>query len=141
MDKPNLDYEPQLSTKESSTNQSSTNQSSTKGETRHRYGEYRNVLLSDTDLEKLKTEFPTDWEERIENLGSYMESHGKTYRNHLATIRNWARKDGQMASRQPRRSQESGLNRKIGADYYYQSTGDEELDKVLELGKYAPKNR
>ena len=33
----------------------------------------------------------------------------------------------------------SGFNRKIDADYYYQSTGDEEVDKVLGLGKYAPK--
>lgn len=32
----------------------------------------------------------------------------------------------------------SGFNRKIDADYYYQSTGDEEVDKVLGLGKYAP---
>ena len=33
----------------------------------------------------------------------------------------------------------SGFNKKIDADYYYQSSGDEELDKVLGLGKYAPK--
>ena len=35
----------------------------------------------------------------------------------------------------------SGFNRKIDADYYYQSTGDEEVDKVLGLGKYAPTTR
>lgn len=33
----------------------------------------------------------------------------------------------------------SGFNKKVDADYYYQSTGDEEVDKVLGLGKYAPK--
>ena len=107
-------------------------------ETRHKYGEYSNVLLSDTDLAKLKAEFPTDWEERIERLSSYMESKGKTYKNHLATIRNWARKDRQSPSQQPRRAQENGFDKKIDADYYYQSTGDEEVDKVLGLGKYAP---
>lgn len=110
-------------------------------ETRHKYGEYSNVLLSDTDLAKLKAEFPTDWEERIERLSSYMESKGKTYKNHLATIRNWARKDRQSPSQQPRRAQENGFDKKIDADYYYQSTGDEEVDKVLGLGKYAPKNK
>lgn len=109
-------------------------------ETRHKYGEYSNVLLSDTDLAKLKAEFPTDWEERIERLSYYMESKGKTYKNHLATIRNWARKDRQSPSQQPRRAQENGFDKKIDADYYYQSTGDEEVDKVLGLGKYAPKN-
>ena len=60
---------------------------------RHKYGEYKNVLLSDSDLEKLKAEYPTDYQERIERLSSYMESTGKSYKNHLATIRNWARKD------------------------------------------------
>ena len=60
---------------------------------RHKYGEYKNVLLSDEDMEKLKTEFPNDYEERIEKLSSYIASVGKTYKNHLATIRNWARKD------------------------------------------------
>ena len=60
---------------------------------KHKYGEYKNVLLSDEDIEKLKTEFPTDWEERIERLSSYMASKGTSYKNHLATIRNWARKE------------------------------------------------
>lgn len=60
---------------------------------RHKYGEYGNVLLSDNDMEKLKAEFPTDWQARINNLSSYMASKGASYKNHLATIRNWARKD------------------------------------------------
>ena len=64
-----------------------------KRRTCHRYGEYNNVLLSDEDLEKLKAEFPQSWQERIERLSSYMASTGKSYKNHLATIRNWARKD------------------------------------------------
>ncbi len=60
---------------------------------RHKFGEYKNVLLSDEDLEKLKAEFPTDWVARIENLSSYIASTGKTYKNHLATIRMWANKE------------------------------------------------
>lgn len=134
----NLGNEPQLSTKQQSTNRPSTKESSTKKEPRHKFGEYENVLLSDSDMQKLKEEFPTDWEERIERLSSYMASTGKSYKNHLATIRNWARMDKQRPSQQPRRAQESGFDKKIDADYYYQSTGDEEVDKVLGLGKYAP---
>ena len=61
---------------------------------RHKYGEYQNVLLTDEDLEKLKDEFP-DWEARVERLSSYIASTGKSYKNHLATIRNWARRDQQ----------------------------------------------
>jgi predicted phage replisome organizer len=63
---------------------------------RHKFGEYKNVLLSDEDVEKLKTEFPTDWVARIENLSSYIASTGKKYKNHLATIRNWARNEKQQ---------------------------------------------
>ena len=59
---------------------------------RHKYGQYSNVLLSDEDLDKLKSEF-SDWEKRIERLSEYMASTGKSYKNHLATIRNWARRD------------------------------------------------
>ena len=60
---------------------------------RHKYGQYKNVLLTDEDMDKLQEEFPNDWHERIESLSSYMASHGKSYKNHLATIRNWAKKD------------------------------------------------
>lgn len=59
---------------------------------RHKYGHYSNVLLSDEDMDKLKSEF-SDWEQRIERLSEYMASTGKSYKNHLATIRNWARRD------------------------------------------------
>lgn len=61
--------------------------------TRYRYGEYKNVLLSDLELEKLKSEFPGDWESRIERLSEYMASSGKKYKDFLATIRSWARKE------------------------------------------------
>ena len=112
---------------------------SQKREPRHKFGEYQNVLLSDSDIEKLKTEFPTDWEQRIERLSYYMESKDVSYKNHLATIRNWARKDREANRDTVSREPSSGFNKKIDADYYYQSTGDEEVDKVLGLGKYAPK--
>ncbi len=60
---------------------------------RHKYGEYKNVLLTDEQMDKLKTEFPNDYQERIERLSEYCESSGKTYKNYLATIRSWARKE------------------------------------------------
>ena len=61
--------------------------------TRHKYGTYKNVFLTDEDMEKLKTEFPDDYKNRIERLSEYIASSGKTYKNHLATIRVWAKKD------------------------------------------------
>ena len=70
------------------------NATATPKKPKHKYGEYKNVLLTDDELEKLKTEFPQDWQERIESLSGYLASTGKKYKNHLATIRVWARKSG-----------------------------------------------
>lgn len=61
--------------------------------TRHKYGMYENVLLTDEDFQKLQEEFPNDCFERIERLSEYIASTGKKYKSHLATIRSWARKD------------------------------------------------
>ena len=60
---------------------------------KHKYGEYKNVLLTDEEYEKLQNEFPSDYEDRIERLSSYIASKGDKYKSHLATIRNWARND------------------------------------------------
>ena len=60
---------------------------------RHKYGAYENVLFTDEEFQKLVEEFPNDWNVRIERLSEYIASTGKKYKNHLATIRSWARKD------------------------------------------------
>lgn len=65
---------------------------------KHKYGEYNNVLLTDEELQKLKTEY-SDYQERIERLSSYVASTGKSYKSHYATIRNWARKDAEKPGR------------------------------------------
>jgi len=65
---------------------------------KHKYGEYQNVLLTDDELQKLKTEY-SDYQQRIENLSSYVASTGKRYKSHYATIRNWARKDAEKPGR------------------------------------------
>ena len=78
--------------------------------TRHKYGSYNNVLLSDEEYQKLQAEFPHDYSERIERLSEYIASTGKTYKSHLATIRMWARKDQPNASTQRSIPQASSSN-------------------------------
>lgn len=80
--------------------QLSTNRTSTetinkreKKEIQHRYGSYENVLLSDTEYGKLRQEFPEDYQMRVERLAEYMASTGRSYKNHLATIRSWAKRE------------------------------------------------
>lgn len=91
-------------------------------EKKHRYGEYKNVLLTDTELEKLKAEYPSDYKDRIERLSCYIESTGKSYKNHLATIRNWDRmdKDRKKASEKPKRNYDTSI------DEVYGIVGDED---------------
>lgn len=67
--------------------------------TRHKYGLYGNVLLTDEEYKKLQDEFPHDYSDRIERLSEYMASTGKKYKNYLATIRNWAKNDKANASK------------------------------------------
>lgn len=72
---------------------------------RHKYGEYKNVLLSDDQMEKLKSEFPNDWDQRIDRVSEYCEVTGKSYKNYLATIRVWAKKDKQPNNQAVRKQQ------------------------------------
>lgn len=81
---------------------------------RHKYGYYKNVLLSDQDIEKLKTEFPNDYLSRIERVSEYCRSKGKSYSDYLATIRSWARKENNGAGvKQNNREAEEQRNREI----------------------------
>lgn len=59
---------------------------------KHKYGEFKNVLLTNDELEKLKNEY-LDWEQRIDKLSIYIGSTGKRYKSHYLTILSWARKD------------------------------------------------
>lgn len=56
------------------------------------YGANNNVLLTDEELESLKSRFP-DYLMRIDDLSFYLASTGKTYKSHYMTILSWARKD------------------------------------------------
>lgn len=94
---------------------------------RHRYGEYKNVLLTGTDVEKLKNEFPNDWDKRIERLSAYMASTGKSYKNHLATIRNWAR----MQKERDEKSRAAEVKQFAGNEDEEWKKQDDELHELM----------
>lgn len=54
--------------------------------TKKKYGEFGNILLFDEEREKVS-------ESEIENISVYVESTGKKYKSHYATILNWRRKN------------------------------------------------
>lgn len=78
---------------------------------KHKYGEYKNVLLTDDQLAKLKAEFPRDWENRLDRLSEYMETKGAKYKNHYATIKSWARRDKERAeAKRPEQTRETSYD-------------------------------
>ena len=62
------------------------------GERPSTYGEYKNVLLTDQDIQELEAALP-NYRDYIEALSEYMASTGRRYKNHAATIKSWARRD------------------------------------------------
>ena len=70
---------------------------------KHKYGEYKNVRLTDEEYRKLTETYP-DYGERIERLSGYIASTGKAYKSHYATIRCWAKRDDQTAAAKPHSS-------------------------------------
>lgn len=92
-------------------------------EIKHKHGQYKNVLLSDEEFEKLKQEFPNDYQQRIERVSEYCASSGKSYKNYLATIRNWARKDN-PSSNESLPTYDDSINKTIS---------DEDENEILKM--------
>lgn len=59
-------------------------------ESKHRYGEYQHVLLTDTEIEKLKTEYGVQLaNEAVTFLDEYIEMKGYSAKSHYLCIRKW----------------------------------------------------
>ena len=54
-------------------------------------GEYRNVFLTEKDYKRLKADF-SGLDGLIEQLSAYIQSTGKRYADHAATLRIWAKR-------------------------------------------------
>ena len=93
---------------------------------KHKYGEYKNVLLTDDELEKLKDKFP-DWSDRIERLSLYIESKGAKYKSHYATILAWDRRDTEQRQKTPGNGQNGAYT-----GYKKRDTA-EELDEFYKM--------
>ncbi len=57
------------------------------------YGRYKNVSLTPSEYKSLKNEYPVYADKYIEKLSEYMETKGKSYTNHYATILSWLKQD------------------------------------------------
>lgn len=57
------------------------------------YGEYKNVSLTDEEYGKLKDKMQGHREKMIEKLSTYMQSTGRNYKDHYATLIHWYEQD------------------------------------------------
>ena len=73
------------------------------------YGKFQNVFLSDDDIAFLQQTVPP-YREYIERLSAYMQSSGKSYADHAATIRSWYLRDNPPP---PARNYESEENESL----------------------------
>lgn len=72
------------------------------------YGEFKHVLLTDEELEKIKDYFWKDYKDRIRNLDEYLENNPKKhYENHYLTLRKWARKENYVRPDKPKDEKEN----------------------------------
>ena len=92
-----------------------------KKQTKHKYGEYNNVLLTDEELVKLKEKIP-NWQDFIERLSGYIASTGKRYKSHYVTMLNWYRRDGQR--QQSRQTQQIQQETRVMCEYNNGITND-----------------
>lgn len=74
---------------------------------KEKFGKFENVLLTTKEYEKLKQLFP-DINKRIDDLSYYLESTGKKYKSHYATILSWERT----------RKNKKNMNKGSGNDEY-----------------------
>ena len=62
----------------------------TNKEPRHKYGEYKNILLTDKELEKLISDYGKPIiDEYIQKMDEWIELNGKRYKNYNLALRKW----------------------------------------------------
>lgn len=66
---------------------------------KHKYGEFKNVLLTDKEYAKLQARFPTDYEAKIETLSKGKERKGYTYKSDYLAVIDWAERDSKKVEK------------------------------------------
>ena len=64
------------------------------------FGEYRNVFLTEIEYKRLKADF-SGLDNLIEQLSAYIQSTGKRYADHAATLRIWAKRQKSEQKQEP----------------------------------------
>lgn len=57
------------------------------------HGHFKNVFLTDAEVDELEHKYPSDYKGKIDRLSKYLETSGKNYNNHFAVLSDWLEKD------------------------------------------------
>lgn len=101
--------------------------------TTHILGKYKNVYLTEEQLQSLKTEY-SDYLMKIERLSEYMASSGKTYENHFATLCMWAKEDAEKP-----KGKKNGFHNFHQRSYNYGSIEQEIVKRMQDKQQNPPK--
>lgn len=71
------------------TNKQNTNKLNTNTQSKHKYGEFQHVLLTDKEHTHLLDLYGDSLDEHIKILDEYIETSGKKYKNHSLVIQKW----------------------------------------------------
>lgn len=79
-----------IDTVKDNNNINKTNNKNTKKIQKHQFGEYKHVRLTEEEKEKLENELGVEMTEKcIKKLDEYIETSGKTYKNHYLVCKGW----------------------------------------------------
>lgn len=89
------------------------------------YGIFKNVFLDDGQYAELKRSI-SNADDKINKLSVYMESSGKSYKNHYAAILKWTREDEQRA-----KNAGKGFNNFTQPDYDFEAMENKALGRSV----------
>ncbi len=64
-----------------------------RGDTLTPLGQFKNVILTQSELDELMQKYPLMYDKKLEHLSSYLEITGKQYKNHFAVLLSWLKDD------------------------------------------------
>lgn len=69
-----------------------------------KYGVFKNIFLSDVEIENLKREYPSNYSEVIDKLSAYMAAKKENYENHYAAVVLWLLREKKSNTQNPKNS-------------------------------------
>lgn len=106
------------------TNKPNTNKLNTNTQSKHKYGEFQHVLLTDKEHTHLLDLYGDSLDEHIKILDEYIETSGKKYKNHSLVIQKWVHDEWTKRNKN---------NVKLDSKFYAQESNQSYADVQKEM--------